>query len=89
MQDKEKGVKIFDEKKVRAVWDREAEKWWFSIVDIVAALTDADYQRARKYWKVLKGRMSAEGNEMVTNCYQLKFEAADGKNYLTDVADTE
>ena len=82
-------IKIFEEKQVRTHWDADAEKWWFSIADIVAVLTDADYQRARKYWKVLKGRLAAEGNESVTNCYQLKMESADGKKYLTDVADTE
>ena len=70
------------------IWDEEGEKWWFSIVDIVAVLTDSDYQTARKYWKVLKGRLAKEGNESVTNCYQLKMQSADGKFYLTDVADT-
>ena len=77
------------EEKVRKIWDEKDEKWWLSIVDVVAALTESDYQRARKYWKVLKGRLASEGNETVTNCYQLKMEAADGKKYLTDVADTE
>ena len=71
------------------IWDEEGEKWWFSIVDIVAVLTDSDYQTARKYWKVLKGRLAKEGNESVTNCYQLKMQSTDGKFYLTDVADTE
>ena len=82
-------IKLFEEKQVRTVWDAEAEKWWFSVVDIVAVLTDADYQQARKYWKVLKGRLATEGNETVTNCYQLKMLAPDGKMRLTDVADTE
>ena len=82
-------VRIFEEKQVRATWDNENGKWWFSIVDICAILTDSDYQPARKYWKVLKGRLEKEGNQSVTNCYQLKLEAADGKKYLTDVADTE
>jgi hypothetical protein len=91
-------IKLFEEKKVRTVWDEEQEKWWFSVVDIVAVLTDSDYQTARKYWKVLKGRLTDEGcnlftnqqnNELVTNCYQLKMLAADGKHYKTDVADTE
>jgi hypothetical protein len=71
------------------VWDEEAEKWWFSIVDIVAVLADSDYQTARKYWKVLKGRLAEEGNELVTSCYQLKMLAPDDKMRLTDVADTE
>ena len=66
-------IKLFEEKQVRAIWDENAEKWWFSIVDIVAVLNDSDYQSARKYWKVLKGRLVAEGNELVTKCYQLKM----------------
>jgi cytolysin (calcineurin-like family phosphatase) len=82
-------IKLFEEKQVRHIWDEEGEKWWFSIVDIVAGLTDSDYQTARKYWKVLKGRLVKEGNESVTNCYQLKMQSTDGKFYLTDVADTE
>jgi len=74
-------IKLFEEKKVRTVWDEEQEKWWFSVVDIVAVLTDSDYQTSRKYWKVLKGRLTDEGcnlftnqqnNEVVTDCYQLK-----------------
>jgi len=89
MSESKNKIKIFEEKQVRTAWDAEAEKWWFSVVDIVAVLTDADYQKARKYWKVLKGRLAVEGNESVTNCYQLKMEAADGKKYMTDVADTE
>jgi hypothetical protein len=82
-------IKLFDERQVRVVWDDEKEKYFFSVVDVVKVLTDSDYQTARKYWKVLKGRLVKEGNESVTNCYQLKMPAADGKNYLTDVADTE
>ena len=82
-------IKLFEGKQVRAVWDEEAEKYWFSIVDVCAILTDGDYQTARKYWKVLKGRMAKEGNESVTNCYQLKMQSTDGKYYNTDVADTE
>jgi hypothetical protein len=82
-------INLFEQQQVRTVWDEPNEKWWFSVVDVVAALTDADYQQARKYWKVLKGRLAAEGNETVTNCYQLKLPAPDGKMRLTDVADTE
>ena len=83
-------IKLFDEKKVRIVWDEEQEKYYFAVVDIVQVLTDsADYQTARKYWKVLKGRLIKEGNETVTNCYQLKLPAADGKQRMTDVADLE
>jgi hypothetical protein len=89
MKGKKDAVRIFEQQQVRALWDEEAEKWWFSIVDVVAVLTDSDYQTARKYWKVLKGRLTAEGNETVTNCYQLKMTAPDGKMRLTDVADTE
>lgn len=87
---KREALKLFQDKKVRTVWDDEQEKWYFSIVDVVAVLTDSvDYQVARNYWKVLKNRLSKEGNETVTNCNQLKMQAADGKMRLTDVADTE
>lgn len=82
-------IQLFEEKRVRTAWDTDAEKWWFSVVDVVSVLTDSDYQTARKYWKVLKGRLLKEGNQSVTNCYQLKMESTDGKRYLTDVADTE
>lgn len=82
-------IQLFDEKRVRTAWDTDAEKWWFSVVDVVSVLTDSDYQTARKYWKVLKGRLAKEGNQSVTNCYQLKMQSTDGKKYLTDVADTE
>jgi len=82
-------IKLFEEKQVRAVWDNDAEKWWFSVVDICSVLTDSDYQTARKYWNKLKQRMKEEGNEPVTNCHQLKLLAPDGKMRLTDVADTE
>ena len=71
-------IQLFEGKKVRIVWDAEKEKYYFAIVDIVHVLTDsADYQTARKYWKVLKGRLIKEGNETVTNCYQLKLPAAE------------
>lgn len=82
-------IQLFEEKRVRTVWDTEQEKWWFSIVDVTSVLIDSDYQTARKYWKVLKGRLIKEGFELVTNCYQLKMQSTDGKYYLTDVADTE
>ena len=72
------------------MWDAEKEKYYFSVVDIIRVLTESDdYQTARKYWKVLKGRLLSEGNETVTNCYQLKLPAADGKMRMTDVADIE
>lgn len=83
-------IKIFEEKKVRTLWDEDNEKWYFSIIDVVAVLTDQpDYQGARNYWKVLKHRLIKEGNETVTNCNRLKLEAEDGKMRFTDVADTE
>lgn len=78
-------IKLFDERQVRVVWDDEKEKYYFSVVDVVKLLTDSDYQAARKYWKVLKGRLVKEGNESVTNCYQLKLPSSDGKKYMTDV----
>ena len=82
--------KLFEDKKIRTVWDNEEEKWYFSIVDVVGALTDQpDVEHARNYWKVLKHRLKKEGNESVTSCNQLKLRASDGKNYKTDVADTE
>ncbi len=82
-------LKIFEDKKIRAKWDEEQEKWYFSIVDVVAVLTENDYQKARTYWKVLKSRLLTEGNETVTNCNQLKMMAYDGKLRLTDVANIE
>jgi len=87
---KKQAIQLFEERKVRTVWDDNEEKWYFSIVDVVAILTDSkDYQTARNYWKVLKNRLKKEGNETVTNCNRLKMLAADGKMRLTDVADTE
>ena len=82
-------IQLFEDRKVRTAWDDQQEKWYFSIVDVCGVLTDSDYQAARKYWKVLKGRLKKEGNETVTNCYQLKFLAPDGKMRLTDVADQQ
>ena len=83
-------LQIFNDQKVRSAWDKENEEWYFSVVDVVAVLTDSDYQAARKYWKVLKGRLTDEGSELVTNCYQLKMRSpGDGKNYATDVLDTK
>ena len=80
-------IQIFEDRKVRSVWDATAEKWYFSIVDVVAVLTDS--VDARKYWSVLKTRLKAEGSELATNCSQLKMQSADSKFYKTDVADTE
>ena len=83
-------IQLFEDQRIRTVWDKEDEKWYFSVVDVVAALTEQkSYQSARNYWKVLKKRLKDEGNETVTNCNQLKLIAADGKRRRTDVADTE
>ncbi|MDE6396716.1 MAG: Bro-N domain-containing protein, partial [Muribaculaceae bacterium] len=82
-------IQIFNDQRVRTVWDSEQEKWYFSVVDVVAVLNDTDYQTARKYWKNLKSRIKKEGGELVTDCYQLKMEAPDGKKRLTDVADQQ
>ena len=79
-------VKLFESQQVRAEWDAESEKWWFSVVDIVAVLTES--ADAAAYWRKLKQRLKAEGNETVTSCHGLKMRAADGKLRLTDVADT-
>ena len=87
---KKEAIKLFEERKVRTIWDDTHEKWYFSIVDVVAILADSkDLLTARKYWNKLKERLKKEGNETVSNCHQLKLEAADGKMRLTDVADTE
>ena len=84
---KQNAIKVFEEKKVRTVWDSDKEEWYFSIVDVVAVLTDSP--NPRNYWKVLKHRLVKEGNESVTNCNQLKMPSSDGKYYKTDVAKTE
>lgn len=84
-------IKLFNDKRVRTAWDENEEEWYFSIVDVIAVLTDQEtYDGARNYWKVLKKRLSDEGSELVTNCNQLKMQSPkDGKNYLTDVGNTE
>ena len=84
---KKETLKLFEERKVRTVWDDEKEKWYFSIVDVVSVLTDS--VDATAYWRKLKQRLKEEGNETVTNCHGMKMKAADGKMRLTDVADTE
>ena len=87
---KKKALQLFEEKKIRSVWDDKEEKWYFSIVDVCAVLTEQpDAEHARNYWKVLKHRLIKEGNQTVTTCNRLKLRAADGKLRLTDVADTE
>ena len=86
----EQALAVFENYKIRRIYDEASETWYFSVVDIVAALLQqAEYQTARKYWNKLKERLRKEGNESVTNCHQLKLEAADGKEYLTDVASPE
>jgi hypothetical protein len=84
---KDNAITIFADQEIRRHWDAEKERWYFSIVDIVGALTKS--ANPRNYWKVLKNRLKAEGSELVTKCNQLKMLASDGKLYLTDVADTE
>jgi hypothetical protein len=84
---KKESLKLFEGKNVRAIWDDQQEKWYFSIVDVVAILTDST--NPQTYWRVLKKRLLAEGNQTVTNCNALKMQASDGKMRMTDVADTE
>lgn len=84
---KKNTIKLFEEKKVRAVWDDVTEEWFFSVVDVVEVLTESP--NPRKYWSVLKTRLRKEGSELTTNCSQLKMPAADGKNYKTDVMSTQ
>ena len=87
---KKEALQLFEEKKIRSVWDDKEEKWYFSIVDVCAVLTEQpDAEHARNYWKVLKHRLIKDGNQTVTTCNRLKLRAADGKLRLTDVADTE
>jgi len=84
---KKEAIKIFEDKKVRSIWDAELEKWYISIVDVIAILTDSPNPQV--YWRVMKKRLKDEGNETVTNCNGLKMVASDGKYRITDVADTE
>lgn len=87
--EKENSIKLFEDKNIRVVWNDTEENWYFSVVDIVSVLTDNDYQAGRKYWKTLKMRLNQEGSELVTNCYQLKMIAYDGKLRDTDVMNTQ
>lgn len=81
---------FFETHAIRRVYDKETGTWWFSVVDIIQALTQqSDFQTARKYWNKLKERLGKEGSQSVTSCHRLKLPAADGKNYLTDVATAE
>ncbi|MCX6639196.1 MAG: hypothetical protein NTW14_01770 [bacterium] len=80
---KEQALAVFEHYKIRRIYDETSETWFFSVVDIIAALIQQpDYQAARKYWNKLKERLKKEGSESVTNCHQLKLEAADGKKYI-------
>ncbi len=80
-------IQLFENRKVRTIWNVEQEKWYLSIVDVIAVLTESP--NPRKYWSVLKTRLKAEGSQLTTNCSQLKMQSVDGKSYLTDVADAE
>ena len=83
-------IKIFEDKKIRMEWNEQEQDWYLSIVDVISILTDQPTQRsASNYWRKMKQRLKEEGNELVTICHQLKLEAADGKRYLTDVANTK
>ena len=84
-------IKLFENKRIRTAWDEEKQDWFLSVVDVCAVLTDSDYQTARKYWKNLKSRMLKEGADfqLVTDCYQLKMTAPDGKMRDTDVANAK
>ena len=84
---KNTAIKLFEQKKVRSVWNEEEEKWYFSIVDVIGILTDSP--KPNNYWKVLKHRLLKEGSQLVTNCNQLKMKSSDGKYYKTDIADSE
>ena len=83
-------LQLFESIHIRTLWDEAAEKWWFSALDVVAALTEqTDYAKARNYWKWLKTKLKQEGSEVVSDTNQLKLEAPDGKKRLTDVLDTQ
>ncbi len=91
MQIENEKIQLFEEQRIRTAWDEEKEEWYFSIVDAVGVLTETvNYNIARKYWNKVKQRMTEEGNELVTNCHQLKLKSPkDGKRYKTDVATTK
>lgn len=84
---KKEAIKIFEEKKVRTLWDDETEEWYFSVIDVIAVLTDSD--NPRRYWSDLKRKLIKEGSELYAKIVQLKLPSADGKYYKTDVATTE
>ena len=85
----ENKIKLFEDKKIRVAWDQEKQDWYFSVVDVISALVEKDYQTSRKYWNKLNQRLREEGFESVTFCHQLKLEASDGKKYLTTVSNAE
>ncbi|MDX9705853.1 MAG: BRO family protein, partial [Weeksellaceae bacterium] len=90
MKKDEKQISLFQGNKIRKMWDEEKEKWYFSVVDVVAALINQlEHKKAKSYWSTLKNRLNSEGSEVVTNCDHLRMKAMDGKYYMTDVADTE
>ena len=83
-------IRFFNDREVRAIWDNEQQKWWFSVLDVVGVLNDQDdYNKNRNYWKYLKTKLKKEGNELVSATNQLKLLASDGKRYKTDVLDTD
>ena len=82
-------LKLFEDRNIRVGWNEEKEEWYFSVVDIVAVLTDSDYQKSRNYWKWLKNRLKEEGSQLVSDTNQLKLKSKDGKHYSTNVLDAE
>jgi hypothetical protein len=80
---------LFEGKEIRSIWDSDKEDYYFSVVDVISALTDNDYDKSRNYWKWLKGKLTEEGSELVSHTNQLKMVAKDGKMRLTDTLDTE
>lgn len=89
MEKKENLVKLFGKVTIRTVWDNEKEDYYFSVVDVISALTDSDYQKSRNYWKWLKNKLKEEGSELVSKTNQLKMKSKDGKYYNTDVLNTK
>ena len=80
---------LFENKEIRSIWNSEKEEYYYSVVDVIAALTNSDYQKSRNYWKWLKGKLHNEGSELVSNTNQLKMKSKDGKYYNTDTLDTK
>ncbi len=80
---------LFEEKEIRSIWDSEKEEYYFSVIDVIGALTNNDYQKSRNYWKWLKNKLNNEGSELVSNTNQLKMKSSDGKYYNTDTLDTQ